>query len=445
MKMVVCLLVSNVPQSGLDKLEKQLTSRGVELQLIKPREIVDMESADFVIIETCSMSLADQMQWKTWAHKWAKPVVVMKHTRPDWRMIDQIIRSLRHRSEPPPAAAMACIVEREAPTVPTSIVKVVPVPFYGDTLDAIQRDDGIWLGVKRACENVGVDVEGQRKKLEKASWATTDIMSAVGADGKIRDVFCINLKSVPMWLSGIDANKVAEHVKAKLIRYQQECADVLAKHFLPAAVSSPLDVMELMLRQMRSEQEQRAVLAARLEAHDARIDDAKNRANEAMEVAADVAHKFDVAKQEIVSNVANDISAAWVQRVAPIRRCYVSPQRGLPNVDPMGLERGQLLERHLSSVAERVSSEVDIGNYQAPSIARRAAFWQAKAWIRNNSKRVLGLLNIPYEDLPSSEFDALYKAISDLRVDSLSFIHRRGIANSYFGMAEREMIRNKAA
>jgi hypothetical protein len=118
---------------------------------------------------------------------------------------------------------------------------IVHVPFYGDTLEAVQREDGIWLIVKRACENVGLSPDAQRVKLKDAPWATTAMVAAVAGDGKSRDVFALHLKSVPMWLATIDASRVNEAIRPKLERYQCEAADALAKHFMGSTNLVPVD------------------------------------------------------------------------------------------------------------------------------------------------------------------------------------------------------------
>ena len=54
----------------------------------------------------------------------------------------------------------------------------------------------MWVGLSRLCAVMGVNIEGQRKKLKKESWATSDIMSEVAKDGKQRDVTVIDLDTL---------------------------------------------------------------------------------------------------------------------------------------------------------------------------------------------------------------------------------------------------------
>lgn len=121
--------------------------------------------------------------------------------------------------------------------VPASVVSV---PFHGDTLEAVQTGDGkIMVSIKRVCESLGIDVEGQRKKLATCEWATTEFISAVAQDGKQRRLAMIDLESLPMWLATITASKVKAAVRPKLLQFQREAHKVLAAWFLGTCRENP--------------------------------------------------------------------------------------------------------------------------------------------------------------------------------------------------------------
>jgi hypothetical protein len=109
--------------------------------------------------------------------------------------------------------------------------ELLTIDFYGDTLEACQRDGKVWVSLRRLCENLGVELESQRRKLNAKSWATTGEITAVAEDGKQRAVTAIDLETIPLWLATIDERKVAPDVRPKLVRYQREAARVLADHF----------------------------------------------------------------------------------------------------------------------------------------------------------------------------------------------------------------------
>ncbi len=85
-----------------------------------------------------------------------------------------------------------------------------------DTLDAIQDGDGkVWASLKRLCENLGVSMQVQLRKLKTKSWAVVTEMVTTGPDGKQYTMSMIDLDSLPMWLASIDARKVKSEAFVK--------------------------------------------------------------------------------------------------------------------------------------------------------------------------------------------------------------------------------------
>ena len=109
------------------------------------------------------------------------------------------------------------------------------VPFQGDIIDATQDGRGVWVSLKRMCENLGIDPDSQRKKLQNKPWAVTVLNTATGPDGKNYEMLTLHLDSVPMWLATIESSRVAPEIREKLVAYQKECARVLRDHFFGAS------------------------------------------------------------------------------------------------------------------------------------------------------------------------------------------------------------------
>jgi hypothetical protein len=117
--------------------------------------------------------------------------------------------------------------------------------FHGDQLDVVTTPDGAhWVALTRLCAPLGIGPDEQVKKLKMLDWAQT-VKITVWENALKREVFCLSIKSVAGWLFTINAGKVRPELRGKLIRYQRECADVLADHFLgkrgavPAGYLSP--------------------------------------------------------------------------------------------------------------------------------------------------------------------------------------------------------------
>lgn len=120
------------------------------------------------------------------------------------------------------------------------MLSVVEVPFHGEALHAVQDEAGeVWVSIRRVCEVLGVDMRSQLRRLAGEPWSTVVEMTMVAEDGKNRDVSCIRLGTLPMWLGGIKAGKVAPGIRQKLLAFQLECHDVLRDYFFRGGAVNP--------------------------------------------------------------------------------------------------------------------------------------------------------------------------------------------------------------
>lgn len=111
--------------------------------------------------------------------------------------------------------------------------EIIKFDFHGDNLDVIRDEHGgIHLSLRRMCDNLGLAFQPQIAKLQEKPWATITMIVTVAEDGKSREMACLALKSVPMWLATIETSRVAEAIRPKLERYQCECADCLYERFM---------------------------------------------------------------------------------------------------------------------------------------------------------------------------------------------------------------------
>ncbi len=114
--------------------------------------------------------------------------------------------------------------------MPVSIEKF---NYRGDMLDVVTDEKGEhYVVLARLCDPFHLDVKTQAEKVNGFGWSTWGIFPMVAADGKTREQVCLSIRSVAGWLFTINAGKIAPHLREKLARYQRECADVLADHFL---------------------------------------------------------------------------------------------------------------------------------------------------------------------------------------------------------------------
>lgn len=124
------------------------------------------------------------------------------------------------------------LVAREKVTT----MQAITVPFHNETLLAAPghyADEGDRpIPLRPFCDRLNITVSPQLLKLKGKAWATVLMINMVAEDGKNREMACLPLRAIPMWLATINAEKVSADVRPMLDRYQAEAADVLYKHFL---------------------------------------------------------------------------------------------------------------------------------------------------------------------------------------------------------------------
>lgn len=124
---------------------------------------------------------------------------------------------------------------------------LVTVNFHGDELQAVRTDGGVQVVVKRVCDMLGIDHSSQVAKLKNQAWATMGPVTTVAEDGRSRELLCIHLDCLPMWLATVDVGRVREELRGKLVSYQKECARALRDHFfgVPGMVELVAEPLQL--------------------------------------------------------------------------------------------------------------------------------------------------------------------------------------------------------
>ena len=120
------------------------------------------------------------------------------------------------------------------------------IEFHGDQVFLVEKDGEPYVPTRPICENLGIDWKGQHSKLsgDLGRW-NFDIITTVASDGKNREMFCIPLRKLPAWLFSISTRKVKSEFKDKLIKYQEECDDVLWSYWLKGRAINPRQSLEL--------------------------------------------------------------------------------------------------------------------------------------------------------------------------------------------------------
>ena len=115
----------------------------------------------------------------------------------------------------------------------------IPVPGTSNPIMAVQHDGTEWAAVRPICDALGIDSKSQRAKLHGKNWATGVIITSVGADGKQREMFMVDRRTLTMWLATIDTNRVSEAARPTLEAYQLEAANALDAYFHKGGAINP--------------------------------------------------------------------------------------------------------------------------------------------------------------------------------------------------------------
>ncbi|MEX0445243.1 phage antirepressor N-terminal domain-containing protein [Xenorhabdus sp. SGI246] len=115
----------------------------------------------------------------------------------------------------------------------------ITVPFYDDELYVVEYNNEPHVPMKPIVEGIGLDWKSQLTKLNQRFKSTMVEIPMVAADGKMRDMICLPLRKLAGWLQTIYPNKVKPEIRDKVIRYQDECDDVLYEYWTKGVVVNP--------------------------------------------------------------------------------------------------------------------------------------------------------------------------------------------------------------
>ena len=117
--------------------------------------------------------------------------------------------------------------------------QLVSVPFNGEIVIAALVDGKPYVPMKSICNNLGLQWESQYNRIQRNEVMSKGIrVMRTPSNGGEQEMLCLPLSMLNGWLFGVDVNRVKEGLREKLIKYQTECFDVLAQHFMPAVAQA---------------------------------------------------------------------------------------------------------------------------------------------------------------------------------------------------------------
>ncbi|QLB46699.1 phage antirepressor N-terminal domain-containing protein [Morganella morganii] len=115
-------------------------------------------------------------------------------------------------------------------------ISTINVPFHGDNLYVVNYNGQPYVPMKPIVEGMGLAWGAQFAKLKQRFSSSVSEIEMVAEDGKLRNMVCIVLRKLSGWLHTISPNKVKPEIRDKVIRYQEECDDVLYEYWTTGEV-----------------------------------------------------------------------------------------------------------------------------------------------------------------------------------------------------------------
>ncbi len=112
------------------------------------------------------------------------------------------------------------------------------VPFHGTDLLAILDDDRILVPLRPLVKGMGLDWSAQRRRVYRNP-IMAEAVAVMATTPNDPDGLCLPLDLVPGFLFTVNAERVDEAVRAKVLDYQRECFRVLADACLGPRPSGP--------------------------------------------------------------------------------------------------------------------------------------------------------------------------------------------------------------
>lgn len=114
----------------------------------------------------------------------------------------------------------------------------INVPFYGSALYVINHNGEPYTPMKPIVEGMGMDWKSQFIKI-KQRFSKGMVEITIPTAGGTQKMICLALRKLAAWLNTISPNKVRPEIRDRVIRYQEECDDVLYDYWTKGQVVNP--------------------------------------------------------------------------------------------------------------------------------------------------------------------------------------------------------------
>lgn len=120
----------------------------------------------------------------------------------------------------------------------------ITVPFHNAELFLVEHNGQPYTPMKPIVDGMGLDWKSQFVKLKQRFASTVVEITIVANDGKERLMICLPVRKLFGWLMTISPNKVKPELRETVIKYQEECDDVLWDYWTKGQAVNPRSTKE---------------------------------------------------------------------------------------------------------------------------------------------------------------------------------------------------------
>jgi hypothetical protein len=115
----------------------------------------------------------------------------------------------------------------------------IAVPFHNVELIVVDYNNQPYTAMRPIVEGMGLAWQAQFDKLKQRFSSVIMEIMTTGKDGKQYQMLCLPLKKLFGWLMTISPNKVKPELRDTVIKYQEECDDVLWEYWTKGKAVNP--------------------------------------------------------------------------------------------------------------------------------------------------------------------------------------------------------------
>lgn len=120
----------------------------------------------------------------------------------------------------------------------TSLTQIT-VPFHNAELYLVEFDGQPYTPMKPIVDGMGLTWQSQHRKLTENQGRWGIIKMMIPTRGDMQEAICLPLRKLLAWLTTISPNKVKPELRDTVIKYQEECDDVLWDYWTKGKAVNP--------------------------------------------------------------------------------------------------------------------------------------------------------------------------------------------------------------